>query len=410
MRIPPIQPAAGEDHDSKMANTQNAVTKSATKYPPEFELLLCCARTAPDLPRITALVDAGIDWHLFFSLVSAHGLRPLVYKALRPLCWNLLPSDIQSEWRTVCEFISGRALFATGELLRIAQAASAAQIPIAALKGLVFGQMLYGDVTLREFSDLDLLVHDADFFRAVELLERLGYDLFWNQGSRHVKQFQRYVGECKLRNRDLETEIDLHWRVATKATALAPALSDFPAGFQPVSIAGSTALSFAPGDLPLYLAAQGGWDQWCELRRICDLSEFLRRYPQLDWQPSLAAARRLGGLRSMLIGLVLASRLFDAPLPEPALPLIQRDPAVAGLADDAVLKLLLNHNPSDAISRYRFQLKAKQGLAGKLSLLWSIFAERTAEDAAWLMLPRPLWWLYPILRPLRIASKIFNRA
>lgn len=397
------------DRSTAIADMPTRRTSIPSASAPEFDLLLACARTDPDASRVLSLIHSGIDWRAFTALAAVHGVRPLIFHSLQNTCREQLPSAIQSEWRETARSLAVKTLFITSEILRIAAEFRSVGIPIAVLKGCVIAQLAYGDVSLREFSDLDLLLHPDDIGRSIPVFERLGYRPVWNRDIAFVTGFLRHVGECNLFNPLLVATIDLHWRVATSATALAPSLSDFPAGFQPVSIAGSTVLSLAPSDLPLYLAAQGGWDQWCDLRRLCDLAEFLRRYPGLDWQPSLATARRLGGLRSMLTGLVLASRLLDAPVPAPAIPLIQHDPAVARLAANAARQLCQGHNSGESVSRYIYQLKAKTGFTGRLALLWSILADRTAVDAAWLTLPRPLWWLYSFLRPLRMSAKILTR-
>jgi Uncharacterised nucleotidyltransferase len=308
-----------------------------------------------------------------------------------------------------CQSLTGKNLFLTGELLRITAEFEATGIPVAAMKGAVIAEMVYGDLALREFSDLDLLISEADFSRALELLQRLSYEPVWKYENRKVLRFLRHVGEFAVANDLSQTEVDLHWRVATKATALSPSVNDFPSGFHPVQIAGATVMSFAPQDLPLYLAAQGGWDQWCELRRICDVAEFIRSYPHIEWGPSLEAAQRLGGLRSMFTGLALASRLLGAELPDSVASRIRTDARVSELVERTIRNLQTNQDPSESISRYVFQMKAKHGLGGRIALAYSIVINRTAKDGRWIMLPRPLWWLYGFLRPLRMSSKIVRR-
>jgi hypothetical protein len=393
------------DRDSAIAGT---LLQRPPASAPEFDLLLACARTTPKATRINTLVQSGIDWQAFTDLVTFHSVRPLVYRSLRAVGWNNLPASFQDDWHETARSLTIKMLFITGEMLRVTAEFHSAGIPVAVLKGPVIAQIAYGDPALREFTDLDLLVRPSDLARALPVFERLGYRPAWNRDLATITGFLRHVGECKLINPQLDTDIDLHWRVSTKATALAPSLADFPSGFQPVNVAGATVLTLALSELPLYLASQGGWDQWGDFRRLCDLAEFLRRYPGTDWQPSLAAARRLGGLRSLLTGLALASQLFDATIPVLAVPLIERDPVVARLAAEAARRLSQCHDPGEPISRYRFQLQLKSGLPGKLALFWSICADRTAEDAAWLMLPRPLWWLYAFLRPLRMSAKILR--
>ena len=395
---------------AEIAALQQRGQSAAASCSPEFELLLCCARTVPDAARIEALTDATIDWRALLDLSREHNVRPPVWQALHSTCWDRVPENIRVECDEAYRSFTGRNLLLTSELLRVTAAFDEAGLRVAVMKGAAIAQMAYGDFALREFGDFDLLIRPDDFFRATELLQQLGYNPEWKCGDSTAFHFLRYVGEYKLTRDVMRTDVDLHWRVVTKATALAPSLSDFPSGFKPVSLAGSTVLSFAPQDLPLYLAAQGGWDQWSDLRRICDLAEFLRRYPEIDLEPTLALAQRLGGLRSMLVGLFLASKLLGADLPEPVVRRIHADAAIAELAETATHNLLRNVHAGEPVSRYVFQLKAKQGLWGKIALAYSILFERTAEDANWIMLPRPLWWLYFLLRPLRIGLRMLRLA
>lgn len=372
-------------------------------------MLLCSARTIPDEARIRALVYSGIEWPLFQQLATRHSVRPLVYRSLRTVCWERIPAAFRTAWERECKTLTGRNLFLAGELLRIQSELETAGIEVAVMKGAVIAAMVYGDCALREFGDLDLLIREPDFPRALDLLRQLSYEPVWKCDARKALRFLRHVGEFAVASDLWHIEVDLHWRVATKATALSPGLEDFPSGFKPVLIAGSNVLSFAPHDLPLYLAAQGGWDQWSDLRRICDVAEFLRTYPVVEWEPHLESAERLGGLRSMLPGLLLASNLLGAEVPEAAVSRIRADAMVTRLADRSIQLLEGKLNSPEAVSRYAFQLRAKRGVRGKIALAYSIAMDRTAKDGMWLMLPRPLWWMYGLLRPLRIGRMLLRK-
>ena len=384
-------------------------SRIAAKFTPEFELLLASARTMPDHARMEALAAAGIDWPALVELAANHGVRPLVYKSLRETCWKRVPPPIQAALDEANQSITGRNLFFTGELLRVTAEFHNAGIKVGAVKGPVIAQMAYGNFALREFSDLDLLVHEADFSRAVELLTQLGYVPSWALECGRVLKFLRHLGEYKLTVAFPGIDIDLHWKPAHDSVALSPALGDFPSGFQSIPIADSTVPTFAPRDLPLYLASQGGGDQWGDLRRICDLAEFLRAWPQIDWEPHFQTAQRLGGLRSMLTGLALAHNLLGATLPASAAARIRADATVEKLAKTTVQHLQRQQDSGEAVSRYLFQMRAKQGARGKIALAYRILADRTSEDGNWIMLPRPLWWAYSILRPLRMAKKILRQ-
>lgn len=393
---------------SHLESTAREIDVDATApFSPEFAMLLASARVVPDAVRMSALADAGLSWPSFFDLATCQGVRPLVYRSLQAVCWDRLPAPACEQWQRAHQLLVGKSLFFAGELLRIAGAFASVCLQVAVLKGAVIAQMVYGDFALREFGDIDLLVAKADVSRALETIEQLGYKPIWKQDSRWVVSFLRHMGEYKLTS-DFGSEIDLHWRLGHRSVALSPELDHFPSGFHPVSIAGSSVLSLAPQDLPLYLSSQGGGDQWSDLRRLCDLAEFLRSYPEVDWRPHLETARRLGGLRSMLTGLVLAHNLLGAELPDAARAEVRADKAVSQLAAHSIRNLQSSREAGETVSRYAFQWRAKAGLVRKLSLARKILTDRTELDGSWLMLPRPLWWLYPVLRPLRYCGRVLR--
>ena len=79
------------------------------------------------------------------------------------------------------------------------------------------------------------------------------------------------------------------------------------------------------------------------------------------------------------------------------------------LAERVTRNLSRQLHPGEGFTRYIFQLRARQALRGKITLASHIFTDRTTEDGSWMMLPRPLWWIYGILRPLRMMGKLLRR-
>jgi hypothetical protein len=373
----------------------------------EFDLLLSLARTMPDAERANAIVNAGVNWRAFQDLATRHGVRPLVYRSLKNVCWDRVPEEMQIAWQATDRRFNQRNRLATAELLRIAAAFRAAEVPLVSLKGPVLAEMAYGDYTLREFSDLDLLVRVADFKEAHGLVTRLGYRPVLNIACDQAFQLLWHQGELAFDSSFGGPQVDLHWRVATKHTALSLEADYFWPRFRPVQIVGESVLSFAPQDLPLYLASQGGHDQWSDLPRLCDLAEFLRRHKDLDWAQLLEAGQRLHGLRMLLLGLQLVHELLGAEIPPAVAQLISEEQAVARLAAQALTKLA-RQDPPGAVAQFMFQIDAKERWQEKVSLITGRLTRRTDSDAKWMLLPKPAWWLYPALRPLRMFGKLLR--
>ncbi len=62
-----------------------------------------------------------------------------------------------------------------GELLGIADLFGEKHIRFATFKGVALAISLYGDISRREFNDIDLIVHEADLETAESCLRSRGY-------------------------------------------------------------------------------------------------------------------------------------------------------------------------------------------------------------------------------------------
>jgi hypothetical protein len=346
------------------------------------------------------------DWPKLLEMASQHGLTPLLYQGLSGAGWDAVPEEIRADLKARYRANAVRNLFLTGELLRISRTLDKKGIPVVALKGPVLAEIAYGDLTLREFADLDVLVAEDDWVRAAELLRELGYQPGWDIDSRLKYDFLRYQGEAWFRRTEGCT-IDLHWRVAPKNTALALEAGMFWPRFRHVPIAGGTVLSFAPRDLPLYLASQGGQDEWSDLRRVSDMAALIYRHPELDWDAILAEAQHLRGLRVLLLGLLLASQLLGARLPGCVQERIRGDAALPRLAGEAIQRIA-NQEPASSIRKHVFQIRVREGLRQKMGLAFSLATDRTDSDGGWVLLPKRFWGLYTVLRPLRAVLELVN--
>src|SRR6202035_2811780 len=109
-----------------------------------------------------------LDWH---------GVAPLVSSGLQPVHSDSLPTDAVRRLQDSQHACVRRGLFLTGKLVRLLDLFGAAAIPVIPLKGPALSEYLYGDSALRQFVDLDLLVHRSDVPPAMLLLERQGYRL-----------------------------------------------------------------------------------------------------------------------------------------------------------------------------------------------------------------------------------------
>ncbi len=146
---------------------------------PESELLVWCARTVVTdalKERIRQRVQEALDWGVVLELAWYHGVGPLLYRSLSTLCSDLVPAEslARLRQRTQAGALLNRVL--AQELVVLCEAFDAHGVPVMPIKGATLAVSAYGDLTLRDFSDLDLLVPKGSIAEAQAVLLAQGYE------------------------------------------------------------------------------------------------------------------------------------------------------------------------------------------------------------------------------------------
>ena len=84
------------------------------------------------------------------------------------------------------------------------------------LKGPILAKQAYGNVSLRQFCDLDILVHRAQVRRAKEVLATAGYVNNFGLTSVAEDALIRYQKDFQLASPGSGTIIELHWGTRTR--------------------------------------------------------------------------------------------------------------------------------------------------------------------------------------------------
>jgi hypothetical protein len=307
------------------------------RSPREVELVLACARTQLDaqtIAHLKALVKQPLDWHFIVAVSDEQGVLPLVYTSLNTHCPNDVPADALQEMRRLFFANAQEALFLTAELLKILALFEANHIAAIPYKGPVLASSAYGNVALRQFVDLDLLVHKQDILRAKELLLQHDYRTLKDDSPEEDARLLKsgtYYDYILMRN-DNRFKVELHWGLARWY---------FPFGLDPqelwtrleqVSLGVSVCPNLLPDDLLLILTVHGAKHRWQRLKWICDIAELVRAKQQaIHWDEVTARAKQYGTYRILLLGLYLAHDLLGAALPESILCQIRAEPSLKHL-------------------------------------------------------------------------------
>ena len=255
----------------------SAVSKNAN----EEELILGCARATMEAQvaeRIRSLAGNALDWDWVVDISVRNGVGPLLYKSLKTLAPSAAPLPIMETLQRHYYQNIAHNLAMEDQLSTLLRAFQAAEIPAIPYKGPALAATVYGNVGLRVFGDLDILIQKEDVPRAADLMISLGYrpDLSHsplNSWPAYVHHFNElpFTGASKAL-------VELQWEIVPDHFA-------FP--IEPLCLwddrtssqACATGLSnhLHQRKLLLMLCVHGAKDSWGRLAWICDIAELLRK-------------------------------------------------------------------------------------------------------------------------------------
>ena len=372
---------------------------------PEIELLRCCARTMLDeetTEQVQKLLRQPIDWSYLVRLAVHHRIIPLIYRSLGQNSSGAVPAGVLLKLKNYSQTNIKRNLFLTKELIKLIDLLESHRILSIPYKGPALAILAYGNIGIRQFGDLDILVRPRDYFKARNLLLASGYRLETDWGW-----------ECSLVNDTLGVYIDLHRAITPE---IFPVRLDFERlleRIEPVSIASTKFNTLCAEDMLVVLCIQLAKDAWGEsplrLSKVCDIAELLRACASINWDRVFNEAKRLGGQRMLLLGLSVAHDLLGAPVPK-SLNGFQSEPHLSTLAAHTGQRLFHEAGGSRPMhcSMASFHFKLRERWLDKLYPYYHDFKLHmipTEEDRALVSLPKSLSFLYHVIRPIRLVKK-----
>jgi len=366
------------------------------------ELLLCCARTSAKASRLRELAAKNIDWEYLFLLARRHSVVPLVYLQLEKHAADLVPAEHLQKLKQNYIENSARNVVLTDELRRLVTLFADSGIEAIPYKGPVLALFAYGDLTLRRFVDLDVIVKRSDVLKARQILLAQGYTpskaLSLTQQelllrTQHNMQFSRDNGQ---------SIVELHWEVAPSLFASTVNADNLWHNLITIKIHGTQFKSLSPDDLLFSLCVHGSRHLWERLAWICDVAELITRH-NFDWTTLLKRAATADSERMFLLGLHLAHVLLDAPLPDDVKRRCESDERLQSLADNVVEHLFNGTTPVPATSReiFKYNIGVRKTLAARARYVVHMLRP-TDSDLSRRSFPSHLSFIYYLMRPLRL--------
>jgi len=281
-----------------------------------------CRPLAPaSLDRLRTVIDDTLDWPAVLRIARGNGTASLLHHTLSTPALSGVPEWVHDELEERRYATAASNRYRSTQLLDIFDRFEREGVRALPFKGPVLAEVAYGDLSLRTFGDIDILVDRNTFSTAVDVLEAAGFE--WVRDAPRRDDAAVLGGpltsppchEYQLRRASDGMLVEVRWRVGTRARRFGIGFDALWGRRRPVPLAGGSVPALGHGDRLLVLAHHGVRHYWERLAWISDLAALLEADRTTDWPTVFERARSAGTARQLRVGLALAATLRDEPLP-----------------------------------------------------------------------------------------------
>lgn len=372
----------------------------------EWAALCECVSHRHNTARFLKLISSA-DWPRLLLLAEEHGVIGRLAASLNDCNESTVPSEIKQALLERQRTQNFQTLRLTAELFRLLELFGAQGISTLVIKGPALAAQAYGDASLRSYGDIDLLVRQRDIRRATELLMASGYQAVVSLGAVDAG---RIPGQYLFFKTDSKLLVELHNDLTLRYFPRPLLIEDFFARQIRVSLDAREIPAPSVEDHLVLVCVHGTKHFWERLSWIADVAGLVSRQPNMDWELTASSARSVEAEHLLHTGLLLATGVLHAELPETVSSSVRPDDVAAKLAA-SVLQWLpaAGYAPPGLFRRAVFRLRMRGSLFAAPAYLLRLSLSPTEED--WQVDGRLSrnHFLDAVRRPFRLARK-YGRA
>ena len=375
---------------------------------PEEQILICVARRSLNqavAAQLRALLANDLDWPNLVATAHHHCLAPMLYQHLGAIDSTLVPAYVLDRLQRDIHHNTRSNLFLTGELLKLLDLLAEHGIRAVSFKGPTLALKAYGDVGLRQFGDLDILVHRRDIPKVKDLLISRNFKSTLELTKTQQAALLRFDSAYTFKNQQ-GVVLDIHWNLIERHLAFDVDLHGLWDRVEPVIFNGKELLTLSGEDLLLLLCLHGFTHLWERLGWICDVASLIDSRDDLDWELILRNATTLGARKILSLGLLLARDLLGASVPPEVLRSLAPDRRVKSLAEQIRAQLFTEQSvPQGLFAEAATLMSLRERRRDRFKAGVRLALTPRSYDWMFVSVPDSLFFLYYLLRPFRLAAK-----
>jgi hypothetical protein len=374
----------------------------------EWRLLLAACSVTPHaekLTRVRTLLQQPVQWKSLYALADRHGVQPLLYQALQSVA-DAVPAEPMTWLRQSYQANLRKTLVLSRELTRIVEHLSGLGLEVMPYKGLALSEALYGDISLRQAGDIDLLIRPQDLECIREALRELGYAPHAPLSESEERAYLKSGYECAFDSAAGRNLLEVQWAIQPRFYAIDFDMAGLFDRAVTIMVAGDAMKTPSHADLLLVLSAHAAKHVWGRLIWLCDIAQVMQ-LPTLDWAWIGLQARGLGITRMLWVTMLLVKQLLGADITDAAEANMPRDAAGSTFVEEILTHIASEETYNvESLSYFRIMLRLRERTSDRIRFLQRLVLTPGPSEWQAVRLPRPLFPLYRLVRLSRLAARL----
>ena len=202
----------------------------------------------------------------------------------------------------------------TSELIKVMKILEENDIKAIAFKGPTLAQLAYGDVTLRQYVDLDILIKEKDLEKVYDVLVCNNFNSMVKKEFINNKLFLEKNSDITFVNENNGINIEIHWKLFRTKFSSNLNNENFFDGKHKIKINNYDINVFNAEILLVYLCMHGSKHKWERIEWISDIDKLLSKEQNINWKVVLEIAKSYNCLKMLYLGLYVSYLLFDTAI------------------------------------------------------------------------------------------------
>ncbi len=354
---------------------------------PENILLAALLRTT-EKGKVSDLLKPDTDWKYLIQTAEEHRVVPLLFQRIKNDFIDAVPLEVVNELQMRQMEIAKLNFGRTAQLIKLVDFLRKNDVAVVAYKGSALAAFAYGDITLRQFTDIDVLIRKKDFQKVKQLLADIDCQPVWKLSDKQEKAVLKYYYEYPFFYGATETLLEVHWKFVEPFFVFDFNTDELFDRIASVNLCGKAVPTISAEDSLIILCSHGSKHFWKRLNWICDIAWLLKR-KDINWETVIQRASKIGSLRMIWLGLYLANDVLGVEIPEDISLKIHADSGVKTIAN-YLTNILFDENREifGTVEMARIHLKMRERNRDKLKYSYRLFMTK-AIDSLFMPMGRP---------------------